>query len=122
MGSLLGGISGAAASTWLSQEPDKVSIKNLPLGGKKITIGPVKNLQFAFVLLGRALNYQHALIQHSHANRERLHITEGNEWLANLGKKDQVQLSQLLIKCAKGLSEADSEKLQQFITQLGAES
>lgn len=118
MGSLLGGISGAAASTWLSQAPDKVSIKNLPLGGKKITIGPIKNLQFAFVLLGRALNYQHALMQHSHANRDRLTVTEGNEWLAKLGKKEQVQLSQLLLKCAKGLSDQDSSKLQQLIVQL----
>lgn len=115
MGSLIGGLSGAAASTWLSQAPDKISIKNLPLGGKKITIGPVKNLQFCFVLLGRALNYQRALKRHSHADRGPLNITQGNEWLNSLDKKDQVALSQLLMKSANGLNESQNAQLQKLI-------
>ncbi|WP_054112594.1 DUF3482 domain-containing protein [Marinagarivorans algicola] len=118
-GSLLGGISSAAATTWLTENPEKVRIKNLPIGGKQLQIGPVTHLQFAFVLLGRALNYQHALATHSHANRNALHVNDNTEhWLNGLNKTQQLKLTQILQKAHKRLTDADISQCQMLVTQL----
>lgn len=118
-GSLLGGISSAAATTWLTEDPEKIRIKSLPIGGKQLQIGPIKNLQFAFVLMGRALNYQHALATHSHANRSALHVNDNTEHRLNqLSKTQQLKLTQILQKAHKGLAEADIKQCQALIVPL----
>lgn len=122
-GSLIGGISSAAATTWLTEDPEKIRLKNLPIGGKQLQIGPIKNLQFAFVLLGRALNYQHAIANHSHANRNILLIKDcqkqdTQQKLEQLKKPQQLQLTQLLQKAHKGMNTSEAQKLQTIIEKL----
>ena len=119
MGSMVGGISSAAASAWLSESPEKIRLYNLPLGGKKLQIGPVKNRQFAFVMLGRALDYQKALVNHTHANRNPLTVSDSSQhWIEQLSKQKQINLSLLLKKAHETLNESELEQLQKLLMEL----
>ncbi len=117
-GTLLGGIGSAAASFYFTEAPEKIRVRNIPMGGKKLLIGPVKNLQFAFVLLGRAVNFQQAISQHSHASRAPVAVGESTHWLDNVDKKLQVRVTQLLQKGQKGLSNSDLNTLQNTVSAL----
>ena len=114
-GSLLGGVTSAAASFYFTEAPEKIRIKNAPLGGKTQLIGPVKNLQFAFVLLGRAVSYHAAVSQHSHADRAVLEVSENPHWLDTLDKTQQIKLTQLLQKAHKGFTGGEVNKLQALL-------
>ena len=119
-GAVLGGITSGAASLYFSAEPEKISLKKMPLGGQQLMAGPVKNLQFAFVLLGRALSFQRAVAQHSHANRDvlQLRYEQDEHWLQTLDKTQQLSLTRLLQKAGKGLSAREVEKLQEIVMAL----
>ncbi|HEY7772866.1 MAG TPA: DUF3482 domain-containing protein [Marinagarivorans sp.] len=119
-GALLGGLTSGAASFYFSSEPEKIRLQKMPLGGQKLMAGPVKNLQFAFVLLGRALRFQRAVAEHSHANRDVLQLQYDNNehWLQVLAKSEQLALTRLLQKAHKGLGARELEKLQAIVLQL----
>ncbi|MFT7558853.1 MAG: GTPase Era involved in 16S rRNA processing [Flavobacteriales bacterium] len=105
-GALIGGIVSGAASLIASQKPDKLTFKGIPLGGKRATAGPIKNLQLAFVLFGRAIEYQRAVAKRAHADRSILHVQSEStdHWIECLSKAEQFQLTRLIHKAAKGLS------------------
>jgi len=118
-GSILGGITSGAAAAWLSAAPEKTRIVNLPLGGKQLQIGPIDNIQFSFVILGRAIAYQHAISKHTHANRLPLQVVDKPPtWVDSLSKHQQIRAMQLLKKASKGLSPNEEEKLRELIEGL----
>ncbi len=45
-------------------------VKGIPLGGKRVTVGPNQNPNFLFVLLDRALIYYSHAINWSHGRRD----------------------------------------------------
>ena len=122
MGALAGGVVGGAASLYYSAKPDRIQIKGLPLGGKQLMAGPVKNLQFAFVLLGRAIQYQKALVSRAHADKSLLVLaeTDNTHWIETLDKSKQITLTRLLLKAAKGLNESERQSLQKIVQSLCA--
>ena len=119
-GALLGGLVSGATSLYLTQKPDNIVLKGIPLGGKQLTAGPVKNLQFAFVLLGRIVDYQRMVSARTHANRSTLVMEEGadSHWLEGLDKPRQIKLTRLLQKAAKGLSPKELRALQLLLLPL----
>lgn len=122
MGALTGGVVGGAASIFYSAKPDRIQIKGMPLGGKQLVAGPVKNLQFAFVLLGRAIEYQKALVLRAHADKSLLVLPDINSehWIETLDKTKQITLTRLLLKAAKGLSQKERKSLQGIILSVCA--
>ncbi|UTW45812.1 DUF3482 domain-containing protein [bacterium SCSIO 12696] len=117
-GALIGGIGAGVASLYISNKPDTLSIKGLPLGGKQLTAGPVKDLNFAFVLLGRAVSYQRAIAARAHGNRNPLVVQESGSWIDALEKSKQVALTGLLKTGHKGLSGKQREHLQRLVYSL----
>ncbi|WP_170150134.1 DUF3482 domain-containing protein [Parahaliea mediterranea] len=82
-GGLLGGlgtlVSGAAGAitggvgAWrYADEIAQFRLKGIPTGGKQLSYGPSRNLNFPFVLLGRALLHHRLLCQRTHADRSNL--------------------------------------------------
>ena len=122
MGALTGGVVGGAASLFYSTKPDRIQIKGMPLGGKQLVAGPIKNLQFAFVLLGRAIEYQKALVLRAHADKSLLVLSDTNNdhWIETLDKTKQIALTRLLLKAAKGLSQKERKSLQGIILSVCA--
>lgn len=75
-GTVLGGLAGGAAGYFSAHKLAEVKVLHQPLGGRRLRCGPTKNLQFPFVLLGRA-RLHHALVEaRTHAQRTPLVLGE----------------------------------------------
>ncbi|MDZ7924466.1 MAG: hypothetical protein U5M23_10450 [Marinagarivorans sp.] len=94
------------------------------MGGQRLTIGPIKNLEFAFVLLGRALSFQRAVFLRSHVNRNIMLVNNDHEstWLNRLTHKQQLQHTRLVQQGYKGLSEQDIQLFNTLLCKLLADN
>lgn len=112
-GALAGGALTSAASMMAIMNPEKLKIKGVPLAGKTITVGPVKDLNFAFVLLGRTLGFLMLMRSLTHADRSsrQLPSIDLNSHIKALSKSEQVKLTRILTKAHKGLSETEAQQL-----------
>ena len=111
VGALAGGLLSGAASLAATWKPEKLTVKGIPLAGKSLTIGPVTDLTFAFVLLGRAIDYLALVHQRTHADRRLAEIKRRSmtERMQQLAKTDQVRLTRVLQRAHKGISEKDQQ-------------
>ncbi|NCC25198.1 MAG: DUF3482 domain-containing protein [Deltaproteobacteria bacterium] len=66
----LGGLLGAGAVLWQGDRLVKTRVAGLRLGGFRVTVGPVVNQQFPFVLLDRFLIHYRHVVNWAHARRE----------------------------------------------------
>ena len=75
LGTFLGGVVGGVAS-WLGTE-QAVGVKVLgqSLGGRVATVGPLRDPQFSWILLDRALLHFASVVGRAHAKRDPLRIT-----------------------------------------------
>ncbi len=95
LGTLLGGLGGAFASARSvlrhSDDIARWKLSGIPTGGQKLVVGPSRNLNFPFVLLGRALQHHRMVSQRTHAVRGALKLDEpALEWL---GEAERRQLA-----------------------------
>ena len=76
LGTLIGGGLGATTSLLAANKLAEVRILNLPLGGRKLVVGPVRSLNFPHVVFNRA-RLHHALVaSRTHAERTALVMTD----------------------------------------------
>ena len=76
------------ATAWLSRRRlTRAKVLSLPLGGRLLRCGPTKDVNFPWVILGRAL-YHHALVAgRAHANRGTLSLATSEDapnWVERL--------------------------------------
>ncbi|TDG13407.1 DUF3482 domain-containing protein [Seongchinamella unica] len=88
LATMAGGIGGAIASTRsaikYSDDIARWSVKGIPTGGNRLSYGPSRNVNFPFVLLGRAMQHHRLISQRTHAVRESLKLTEpALDWLSD---------------------------------------
>ncbi|WP_167854842.1 DUF3482 domain-containing protein [Mangrovimicrobium sediminis] len=80
LGTLAGGIGGAIASSRQvlrrSEDIARWTVSGIPTGGRRLVYGPSRNLNFPFVLLGRALQHHRQVSQRTHAVRGALKLDE----------------------------------------------
>jgi hypothetical protein len=74
LGSGLGAVAGGVSAWLTSDRLARVKVLGHPLGGKEISIGPMRNINFPYVVLGRALLHQRVVEERTHANRGPLEI------------------------------------------------
>ena len=74
IGALIGGVGAMISYDKLAN----IEIMGLALGGKAIQIGPMKNRNFPYVLLGRALLHHQLIENRTHAMRDEL-VIEDNQ-------------------------------------------
>jgi hypothetical protein len=67
-----GALSGALGVWRYADEIASIRVQGVPTGGRELLCGPSNNLNFPFVLLGRALLHQQLLCQRTHADRSHL--------------------------------------------------
>ena len=114
-GGVLGGLSGWFGSAWLHNRLPAW----LPYHQKRHQLGPLRDPNFGFVILGRALQHARAMLAHSHADRGPLQLDEsqGNA-MQQLGRKQQVQLLKWCMQLRKhGLQGAAAGHLEQWVLQ-----
>ena len=66
----LGGLAGATWAALGSKGMAQTRIMGIPLGGREILIGPVKNIQFLYILLDRSLIYYGHISNWAHGRRD----------------------------------------------------
>lgn len=66
----LGGLAGATWAALGSKSLEQTKILGIPLGGREIQIGPVKNIQFLYILLDRSLIYYSHISNWAHGRRD----------------------------------------------------
>lgn len=80
LGTLVAGAGGAVSGIWgarkYSDKIGQVKVKGIPTGGNMLSCGPSRNLNFPFVLLGRALLHQRLISTRTHADRNVLDLNQ----------------------------------------------
>jgi len=72
LGALIGGV-----SAWMTADRvADIKLLGQPLGGKLLSVGPMRNINFPYVVLGRALLHQRMLEDRTHACRDPLELTQ----------------------------------------------
>jgi len=66
----VGGLVGAGWAAFGGQGLAHTKILGIPLGGNEMQIGPVKNIQFLYILLDRSLIYYSHIINWAHGRRD----------------------------------------------------
>ena len=116
-GALIGGLIGAAGSYYYSDKLTRLKLGPLSGGFREAVYGPLKDPQFAYVVLGRALVHWYEISQRNHACRDVLVVTEaGNHWLEQLERRDRNGLQKSLQSLAS--RRFDPSKRQRLIEQL----
>jgi hypothetical protein len=92
MGTLVAGAGGAVSGAWGARKyADKIAqvkVKGIPTGGQMVSCGPSKNINFPFVLLGRALLHQRLVSARTHADRSALDLSQPLlDWLSDQQRK-----------------------------------
>ncbi|MCG8438941.1 MAG: DUF3482 domain-containing protein, partial [Pseudomonadales bacterium] len=116
-GALVGGLLGAAGSYFYSDKLNKVKVGPLSGGFREAVYGPLKDPQFAYVVLGRALVHWYQVSQRNHAGRDVLVVTDSDgHWLDVLSRGDRNGLQKSLQALAR--RRFDPSKRQRLIEQL----
>tara|TARA_R110002110_G_scaffold66978_1_gene183007 strand:+ start:96498 stop:97931 length:1434 start_codon:yes stop_codon:yes gene_type:complete len=71
-----GAISSAVGAIKYADEIAQIKVSGLPSGGKHLSYGPARNINFPFVLLGRALTHHRLVSMRTHAVRDKLEIQQ----------------------------------------------
>ncbi|MDH4042316.1 MAG: DUF3482 domain-containing protein [Gammaproteobacteria bacterium] len=92
LGTLVAGAGGAVSGVWGARKyADKigqVKVKGIPTGGQLVSYGPSRNINFPFVLLGRALLHQRLISIRTHADRNALDLSQPLlDWLGDSQRK-----------------------------------
>ncbi|MFV0477348.1 MAG: DUF3482 domain-containing protein [Parahaliea sp.] len=105
----IGAVSGGIGAWRYADEIAKWHVKGIPTGGKQLVFGPSRNINFPFVLLGRALLHHALLCHRTHADRSALAL-EG-ALLDQVDEKDRRRLGRLFadVRNGKKLAERRSE-------------
>ncbi len=119
-GALIGGLLGAAGSYFYG---DRLAVRMLTPKALKgagelqtATFGPVQDLQFGYIVLGRAVDHWWHISQRNHAGRDPLALPPSDHhWLETLAGDTRKTLQRLLVRLRKQ-SRLNHRETQEFST------
>lgn len=122
LGAFAGGVLTGAVSLAATWKNDNLNIKGVPIAGKTLTAGPVKDINFAFILLGRAIDFLTMIERRTHANRtvSDVNRTRLADRIQVLSNTDQIKMTRTLMRAHKGLNEKDLLQLKDWVLVLSA--
>ncbi len=98
MGSAIGALLGGAGAMFGFAEIGQMKILGQTLGSRSITVGPMQNKNFPYMLLRRALYYTQEIANRPHADRSKIRMDSeilfSTEWIASDQKKSLEKLHQ----------------------------
>jgi hypothetical protein len=119
LGTVISGIGGAvtsAAGAWnYADDIGQIKVKGIPTGGKLIAYGPSKNINFPFVLLGRALLHQRLVSTRTHAAQDKLDLDKPIlNWMSD---KERRKLARLFddIRAEKKLAQRRTDLAEMIL-------
>ncbi|MGQ8367387.1 GTPase/DUF3482 domain-containing protein [Glaciecola sp. 1036] len=117
LGSVGGGLIGAGSAWFGADKLVDMKIKGLPVGGYMACIGPIKNRNFPYVVIGRFIHLYKQISQLNHANRQALNFsaTDFQEKVANLEKSSQKDLN---TACERLIKQKPVDNLEDILSPL----
>lgn len=97
-GTLIGGVLGAAGSVYYAGKLDRLKLGPWSAGGREARFGPVRDPQFGYVVLGRALEHAWRVAARNHAGRDPLSLDgQDGHWLQQLDRRQRMALQKALL-------------------------
>ena len=93
LGTVGGALSGGIGAWRYADKIGQIQVRGLPTGGQLLTYGPSKNINFPFVLLGRALLHLFGVCRRTHASRSTMDLKQ--PLLEHLSDKERRQLGKI---------------------------
>ena len=120
LGTLVSGAIGAAgsgiAALRYANDIGEIRVRGIPTGGRELHYGPARNLNFPFVVLGRALLHHQLLCSRTHADRSALDLR--GQLLGDLDEGQRRQFGRLFADLRRGRKMTESrEQLAALIEQ-----
>lgn len=93
LGAGIGGLVGAVSAWFTADRVADIRVLGLPLGGKELCVGPMRNINFPYVVLGRALLHHRMIEDRTHACRGPLELTQapGNFQVADADSRKRLE-------------------------------
>jgi GTPase Era involved in 16S rRNA processing len=95
MGAGLGALIGGVSAWFAADRVAATRVFGTPLGGKGISIGPMLNINFPYVVLGRALLHHRMVEDRTHACRGPLELVHQAGALQGLASDDRMRIERL---------------------------
>jgi len=110
----VGAVTGGIGAWRYADEIARIQIKGMPTGGQELSFGPSRNVNFPFVLLGRALLHHRLLCGRTHADRSEL--TLNDNLLEQLNDAERRKLARIFanLRAHKRVDEMRA-KLEQIV-------
>ncbi|NMH59247.1 GTPase/DUF3482 domain-containing protein [Alteromonas ponticola] len=117
LGALGGGLLGASSAWFGADKLADLSVQGLPVGGYEARLGPIKNRNFPYVVIGRFIHLHAQISQRSHASRETLALNAADfqQRVQNLEKSTQRELHQ---ECERLIKQRPTDHLEQALSPL----
>ncbi|MDT0595065.1 DUF3482 domain-containing protein [Glaciecola petra] len=117
LGSIGGGLIGAGSAWFGADKIVDIKIKGLPIGGYQACVGPIKNRNFPYVVIGRFIHLYRQISQLNHANRQNLNISTSDfqDKVESLEKSAQKELNRA---CERLIKQKPVDNLEAILTPL----
>ena len=121
LGAIGGGLLGASGAWFGANKLVDMKLKGLPVGGYQACIGPIKNRNFPYVVIGRFVHLYRQIAQLNHANRQALdfNATDFQNSVENLEGSAKKELHKA---CEKLIKQKPVDELEAILSPLFEES
>lgn len=121
LGSGIGAIVGGASAWFGSKQLIGARVLGLPMGGNQIIVGPITNLNFPWILLGRAVSHLRLICQRTHAQRELLEIEHqtGSSIVESIPHPQRRAVQRIFTRASKSQEVNESELTQLSVAIAG---
>ena len=99
-GTLIGGVTGLTSGLISTMQLDKTKFKGFPLAGKKIQYGPIRDPNYPYVLINRAMHLHMQVVQKNHADRSDFDV-DIPSWELTMKQLDDTMVKKLHNYCGK---------------------
>jgi GTP-binding protein EngB required for normal cell division len=113
LGSIVGGVVGGIGAIFGFDNLYEVNILGQTLGKRELTVGPMQNLNFPYVLLGRGLYHASVIAKRSHAQRDALKLDSESFTGKIIDSSMRKELEKMHTKLRKA-EELEKEEIEEY--------
>jgi len=120
-GSLIGGLIGGIGAMVGFDNLYKVKILGQKIGKRELVVGPMENINFPYILLGRVLYYASAIAKRSHASRETIELKDLENFASSIFDKetrDRLEKVHSLLRDGKEVKEELRKEYRDIIRSI----
>ena len=120
-GSLIGGLIGGIGAMVGFDNLYKVKILGQKIGKRELVVGPMENINFPYILLGRIIYYATAIAKRSHASREAIELKDLENFASSIFDKntrDKLEKVHSLLRDGKEVKEELREEYRDIIERI----